>query len=68
MNLWALLGIVLIAYGIMCCFIAFKKPAKVWEIAKIRGFRKVLGEKGAVVFFYVWGLLALVIGVWAMTL
>ncbi len=64
MNGWALLGIVLLMYAGIVFFITFKKPDKIWNIGKIRGFRKVLGEKGTIVFFYAWGLLALVLGIW----
>lgn len=66
MNLWALLGIVLVLYAVMCIYIAIRKPAKLWDMAKIRGFRRVLTDKGTVIFFIVWGLLFGALGVWLM--
>ncbi len=68
MNGWPLLGLLLIAYAGMVVFIAAMKPQKIWQMAKIRAFIKVLGEKGTVIFFYIWALLALVIGIYCLTL
>ncbi len=48
MNGWPLLGLLLIAYAGMVVFIAAMKPQKIWQMAKIRAFIKVLGEKGTV--------------------
>lgn len=67
MNTMALLGILAIIYAVMVFFIAAKKPQKIWDMAKIRAFRKVLGEKGTVIFFYIWGAAFAVLGVWLMT-
>ena len=67
MNRLALLGILAFVYGGLVFFITFKKPEKIWNIGKIKGFRKVLGEKGTEIFFYMFGLLALALGVWLMT-
>lgn len=64
MNPWALLGIVFILYALAVFFIALKKPAKVWGIKKIQSFIKNLGERGTVIFFIVWGLLFLALGIW----
>lgn len=60
-------GLALILYSLLVFFITVKKPAKIWNMGKVRGFIKVLGEKGTVIFFYVWGLLALALGIWLMT-
>jgi len=68
MNGWALLGIVLILYAVLVVYIAIKKPAKIWEMGKIQGFIKVLGDKGTVIFFYVWAAIALVGGIYCLTL
>jgi len=68
MNGMALLGIILILYAGLVVYIAMKKPAKIWEMAKIKAFVKVLGEKGTVIFFYVWAVLALVGGIYCLTL
>ncbi|GAA0180211.1 hypothetical protein SH2C18_29440 [Clostridium sediminicola] len=67
MNTMALLGILAIIYAVMVFFIAAKKPQKIWDMAKIRAFRKVLGEKGTVVFFYIWGAAFAILGVWLLT-
>lgn len=62
----ALLGIFLIFYSVLVVWIAVKKPEKLWDMAKIRMFRKLLGEQGTVVLFYVVAAVALVAGVWLM--
>lgn len=67
MNINALLGILAFVYAGMVFFITFKKPEKIWNIGKIKGFRKVLGEKGTVIFFYAFGLLAVAVGAWLFT-
>jgi hypothetical protein len=66
MNGWALLGIILIVYAVAVFYIAAKKPAFIWNMAKIEMFKKFLGEKGTVTFFYIWGVLAIVVGIWLM--
>lgn len=60
----ALLGILLIVYAAAVVFIALKKPEKIWNMAKIRAFIKVLGEQGTVIFFYVFAAICCAIGVW----
>lgn len=67
MNGLALLGILAFIYAVLVFFIAFKKPDKIWNMAKINLFKKLLGEKGTVIFFYIWGILAIVLGVWLLT-
>lgn len=64
MNGLAILGLFLLLYAGFVVWITMKKPTKIWEMAKIRGFRKVLGETGTVIFFYIWAALAVVIGIW----
>lgn len=64
MNGLALLGIILIIYAAAVVFIALKKPEKIWNMAKIRAFVKVLGEQGTVIFFYVFAAICCGIGVW----
>jgi len=66
MNGWALLGIILIIYALVVFYVAVKKPDFIWNMGKIEAFKKVLGEKGTVVFFYIWGGIAGLIGVWLM--
>lgn len=67
MNGMALLGLLALAYAVLVFLIAWKKPEKIWQMGKIQGFIKVLGEKGTVIFFYVWGAAAAVLGVWLLT-
>jgi len=67
MKLFPLLGLLAVVYGLFCIVIALKKPAKIWNIGKIQGFVKALGEKGTVAFFNVWGLAAVCLGVWLFT-
>ena len=64
MNGLALLGIVLVVYGALVFLFAFKKPDSLYEIGKIRAIRSKLGEKGAVILFYIWGAIALGFGIW----
>ena len=68
MNGLALLGILLIAYAVLVVWIAVKKPPKIWQMAKIKLFIKALGEKGTVIFFYVFAAVALGFGIWLMTM
>lgn len=67
MNGLALLGILLLIYAVFIVFVTIKKPDAIWNMSKIRGFKKVLGEKGTVIFFYVWALLAATVGIWLLT-
>lgn len=60
----ALLGLLLIAYSIMIVYITVKKPKAIWEMAKIKMFIKVLGEKGTTIFFYGFALVAAGFGIW----
>ena len=69
MNWYPLLGLLAVAYAGICIYLgAAKKPESIWNMAKIQWFVKVLGEKGAVVFFYVWGGLFGILGIWLFTL
>ena len=58
------LGLFLILYGIACLIIAIVKPAKIWNLGKIQGFVKMLGDLGTVIFIAFWGLAALGFGIW----
>lgn len=64
MNWNPLLAILAIAYAVMVVFIAAKKPESMWEMGKIKWFRKVMGEQGTVMFFYVWAVLFVGLGLW----
>lgn len=60
-----ILGIFLIAYGIFSLGIGlFKFPAAIWNMKKIEGFKKILGNIGTQIFLGVWGAASLGIGIW----
>lgn len=62
----ALLGILLIVYSAAVAYITFKKPEGIWNMSKIKLFRRFLGEKGTVIFFFLIAASALGIGIWLM--
>ena len=66
MNGLALIGILLIVYAAFLVFVAVKKPDKIWHMAKIRMFIKVMGEQGTVIFFYVFAAICLAGGIYLM--
>ncbi len=68
MNGIGLLGIILVLYAAALVGIALKKPEGIWNMAKIRLFRKVLGEKGTIIFFYAFAVISLGVGIWLLTL
>ncbi len=68
MNWYPLLGLLALAYAGLVVFITLKKPEKLWKIGKIQAFVKVLGEKGTEIFFYVFAVIFLVLGIWLFTL
>jgi len=56
-------GIGLIAYAVLVLAIAFFKPGPIWRMGKIQGFVKLLGEKGTVIFFVIFALIAAGVGI-----
>ncbi len=64
MNGLALLGLFLIIYSGIVVLLAVKQPKSIWEMAKVRFFRKLFGEKGTVIFFYIIAAIALGFGIW----
>ncbi len=64
MNWNPMLGLLALIYALVVVFIAYKKPEAVWKMGKIQGFVKVLGDKGTVIFFYIWAALFVVLGLW----
>lgn len=64
MKIW---GILAILYAAMVVVIAVLKPEKIWNMKKIEMFKKLLGDKGTEIFFYIWALIFLVLGVWLLT-
>jgi hypothetical protein len=64
MKLWAILAIL---YAAAVVVIAVLKPDSIWNMKKIEMFKKVLGDTGTEIFFYIWALMFLVLGVWLFT-
>ena len=64
MNGLALLGLFLILYAVVVVVLAVRKPKSICEMGKIQWFIKVLGDKGTVIFFYVFAAVALGFGIW----
>ncbi len=63
------LGFLALAYAALVIYLgATKKPAALWNMGKIQAFVKVLGEKGTVIFFYIFGAAVAVLGIWLFTL
>lgn len=59
------LAIFLVLYGVFCLIIALsKKPAKIWNMNKIQGFVKILGDVGTQIFIFIFGGASLGIGIW----
>lgn len=67
MNGWGILGLLMIAYAIGVVALALKKPEKIWDMAKIKLFRKLLGETGTVIFFLIFAAVAAGVGIWFLT-
>jgi hypothetical protein len=64
MKIW---GIIAIVYAVVVVVITVVKPEKIWKMKKIQLFEKVLGEKGTEIFFYLFAVAAVVLGVWLLT-
>lgn len=64
MNGWALLGILLLLYAGFVLVVGIKKPMGLWEMKKIQLFRKILGEKGTQILFFVFAAIACGFGIW----
>jgi len=59
------LGLLAFVYAAFVIFIAMKQPPAIWNMKKIEAFKKVLGEKGTAIFFYIWALIFVGLGIWA---
>jgi len=68
MNWYPLLALLAFAYAVLVVWMAVKKPPKLWGMGKIQAFVKVLGEKGTVIFFYIWAAAFVALGIWLLTL
>ncbi len=69
MNWQPLAGIFAFLYAGFVAYVGVtKKPESVWDMAKVRFFRKILGEKGAQIFFIIWAIIFVGLGIWAFML
>lgn len=62
-----LVGLLALIYAAFVVYIAYTKNPKIWNIKKIEAFKKALGEKGTVIFFYIWGAIFAAVGIWLFT-
>ena len=58
-----ILAIILILWGVIATLIAIIKPKKLWEIGKIQGFVKLMGDTATTIMILVLGVGAIVAGV-----
>jgi hypothetical protein len=61
MKIW---GILALLYAVAVVVIAVMKPEKIWNMKKIEMFKRFLGDKGTEIFFYIWALGFVFLGVW----
>lgn len=67
MNTNGLLGILAMVYAGIVIGLTITKPPKIWQMKKIQGFVKLFGEKGTVIFFYIWAIGFACLGIWLLT-
>jgi hypothetical protein len=65
MDGWLIFAIVLWVYAVAVLVIAAIKPDAIWNLAKIQGFVKLMGDTGTRVFFVVWAIAVAVGGYFA---
>lgn len=57
-------GVACLVWSVATVFVAVAKPKAIWQLDKLQGFVKILGETGATVFVGGAGLAAGVLGAW----
>jgi hypothetical protein len=67
LNVRAFIGVLLLFYGALVVFLTLNKPKVIWNMKKIKLFEKLLGERGTVVFFYVFAAVSIVAGIWLLS-
>ncbi|OHW63273.1 hypothetical protein EUAN_01370 [Andreesenia angusta] len=67
MNVRAFIGVLLLFYGALVVFLTLNKPKVIWNMKKIKLFEKLLGERGTVVFFYVFAAVSIAAGIWLLS-
>ena len=60
----ALIGLILLVYAGAVVYITLKKPEAIWNMAKIRMFQKILGDRSTEIFFYLFALASAGFGLW----
>lgn len=63
MNGFFVLAIFLLLYGVFCVAVGIFKIPAIWNMAKIEGFKKILGNVGTQIFLAVWGVIAIAGGI-----
>ncbi|NDL68763.1 hypothetical protein [Anaerotalea alkaliphila] len=58
-----LFGVLLILYGVFVFWTALKQPQVIWEMAHTKLFRRLLTDKGALIFFHVVAAVSLLVGI-----
>ena len=56
-------GIILVVYAVVVIAIAIAKLGVIWRMSKIQAFVKILGEKGTAIFFLIFALVVMGIGI-----
>ena len=64
MNWLALLGVLAAGYGVFALYVAWKRPEKIWDMGKVKAFRKSLGENGTSILFTCTAIALLVLGIY----
>jgi hypothetical protein len=66
MNWYPLLALVAFAYAAAVFYIVIAKPPALMKIGKLQAIERLLGKRGAEIFYYAWGSLAVLLGIWAL--
>jgi hypothetical protein len=64
MSMWRGLGIVLLAYGLVCVIAGTSKLPLLWNMSNVQLFVNGLGAAGAQALVVVWGLIVVGLGIW----
>jgi hypothetical protein len=64
MRVGRVLGILVLAYGLVCVIAGFSKLPLLGDLSNVQVFVNSLGVAGTQVFVVVWGLLVVGLGIW----
>lgn len=62
MTLQILFGVLLLLYGLISIYVAWKKPKGLWNSEKHENMRRALGDTGALIQSYTLGIASVVLG------